>query len=479
MSAPLRETPISAVEESLTHYAPTTHESGYRSPLMDRMAGLSRLTLEFLAEEVPVFQAGAAADVRLATEDLSPDERRRLIRVRSAGETAKEHLLFAAIPLIKHLAQREYQRRQNWKSAVEFSDLYSEGVIGLFQGLAKYNVHGAQTSATNYLGQWILTTMRRNTEDLDNDFGVPYEAAERHRRIRALRSRLTNDLGREPADDEMIDAWGDDAYHGSRKIGRVNKQSARPKKVLTLAQLAEERDLRSRVGHTARLAMSGSTEADGPLVEFAHPLVDQHTSSDTADSVIERGAQQGLSEVLTQTLTEMRLPAAQREVITRRWGLLPHGREESARDISRALTLHRERVGRVIDAFTGEMSRPGGAFHKVCSTLTGEELADLGLGWVPATLGDYHQVPAAHRSQPLPEVLRQPLTPRGKTAPPPPPEPTRTASSYVQAQYFCDYQGNDFVSAYENKDVVPRRRDCTQCRRPARLIRFIEVPAAR
>jgi RNA polymerase sigma factor (sigma-70 family) len=355
---------------------------GYRSPLMSRLSGSGRLTLDLLRREVPAFQAGREATERLAASDVPAEDRPHLMRVRSEGEAAKERLLFAAIPLIKHLAQKEHVRRQNWQSQVTFDDLFQEGTIGLYQGLAKYDVNGAQTSPTNYLGQWVLTTMRRNAEAIDNDFGVAFDAAERYRRIRALRSRLQNELGRDPLDAEMIKAWEDPAYVGGRKIGRVKKTAPKPGKGLTEAQLAEEREMRSRVGHTARLAMSGTTEPDGPLVEYARPIGDQPALGDAADIIAERGAREGLARILGQTLDEMGLPALQREVIARRWGLPPHPSEQSARDISRALDLHRERVGRVIEGFTSEMSRPGGAFHRVCSALSDDELADLRLDWV-------------------------------------------------------------------------------------------------
>lgn len=452
---------------------------GYRSPLMSRLSGSGRLTLEVLRQDVPVFQAGNAAAERLDAGAVPASERGRLVAARAAGEAAKERLLFAAIPLIKHLAQKEHARRQNWQSQVTFEDLFQEGTIGLFLGLAKYNVHGAQTSPTNYLGQWILTTMRRNAEGIDNDFGVAYDAAERYRRIRALRSRLNTELGREPTDAEMIKAWDDPAYLGNRKIGRVKKVAPKPGKGLTEAQLAEERSMRARVGHTSRLAMGGSGEPDGPLVEFARPLAEQPLLGDASEIIAERGAQEGLTRLLHQTLQEMGLPSAQREVIARRWGLPPHEKEESARDISRAMGLHRERVGRVIEGFTSEMSRPGGAFHKVCSALTAAELADLRLDWVTQTLGRYTDVPTEQRAQRPPEILKTPLTARGGVAPPPEMPTSAARGSVVRAQFVCDYHGADFIGNYLSRASVPKQRACPQCGRPSRLVRVLDPAAGR
>ena len=442
---------------------------GYRSPLMQRMAS-GKLTLELLRAEVPLLHAGRDAEEALRTVEHTREQRVALLRVKSAGEAAKERLMLAGVPLVKHLAQREYQRRQNWNTKNTFDDLFQEGMFGLLLGLNKYNPAGAQTSPTNYLGQWVLTTMKRNAEGLDNDFGVPYDAAERFRRIRALRSRLAGELGREPTDAEMVKAWDDPVYVGGRKIGRVQKAPTKPGKGLTLAQLAEERQMRTRVGGMRNLATPGSPDPDGPVQDLARPLIEETHTGDASEPVVERGIQQGLARLLAATLDEMRLPDVQREIVARRWGLPPHGCEESARDISRRMGLHRERVGKVIEAFGQEMARPGGAFHKICSALSGGELADLRLDWVVTSLGSYAHVSAADRAARLPEALTAAMTVRGVPVPP----TSATANMQVTAQFVCDYHGADFVGVYLRRDDVPAHRSCPRCGRPSRLARVME-----
>jgi DNA-directed RNA polymerase sigma subunit (sigma70/sigma32) len=447
---------------------------GYQSPLMARMQGSGKLTLDLLRRDVPIFHAGEEAAKRLNEGSYDgADEHETLTRAVLDGEAAKERLVLAGIPLIKHLAKKEFTRRQNWQSQVTYDDLVQEGSGGFIRGLRAYKVHGGQKSATNYLGQWVLTDMRRNVEAIDNDFGVAYDAAERFRKIRAIRSRLSSSLGREPTDEEVLEAAADPMFRGGQKIGRVNKETTTPKRQLTQAQLDEERELRSRVGHTARFAFSNDTdEYTGPSPDQGRSLHEEYIApTGDPEDVIEDGARVGLTRLLLDTFNIMGLPMTQREIVSRRYGLPPHEKEHSARDISRDLNLHREKVGRVVEAFTEEMSRPGGAFHRACGQWEPEDLADLGLGWTLTVLGHWSDVPAAAKNVALPEALTAALTTRKGTVPPPPDQPAGQRGSQVRAQFVCDYHGWGFVGVYLNRNDVPKVRACPQCGRDSALVR--------
>lgn len=436
---------------------------------MSRLAGTGELTLDMLAEEVPLFQQGKAAAAELAAGGVHHKRRPVLARTVADGQAAQERLVLAALPLIKHLASKEHARRQRWASQVSFDDLFQEAVAGFLRGLAAYNPDGGQRSATNYLGQWIMIEMRRNVEAVDNDFGVAFDAAERMRKIRALRSRLAAELEREPTDEEIVAASLDPAYAAGQKMGRVNKTG--PRKGLTLAQLAEERDFRARVGATHRLGDPVGDEADLTVVEFARPLSGD-SGADAADTVVAAGASAGLAKVVEEAVTAMGLPAAQREIIARRFGLAPFGGEESARDISKEMGLQRVKVSKVIEAFTTEMTRPGGAFHRACAALSGEELCDLGLGWVQATLG---AVPAGAAPVPVPPILTEPLRAGTGAVPPPPPPVPGSSRAGVRAQFSCPVHVNGFVGMYPRRDAVPPTRACPMCGVDARLLRVMEL----
>lgn len=437
----------------------------YQSPLLARMQGSGKLTLDLLRTHVPVFHAGEVAQKRLVAVDYANEgEYDSLVAVVRAGDEAKETLVLAGIPLIKHLAKKEHERRQNWNSQVTFEDLVQEGSGGLIRGLRAYKVNGGQTSPTNYLGQWILTDMRRNVEAIDNDFGVAYDAAEQFRKIRAIRSRLASTLGREPSDAEIIEAAADPMFRGGAKIGRVNKSGAPPKRQLTQRQLDQERELRSRVGHASRFAYStDSDEYTGPNPEHGRSLHAEYVQPmGNPDDVVEAGAREGLTRLMLEAFNLMGLPMAQREVISRRFGLPPHEKEASTRDISREMNLHRDKVGVVIETFTAEMARPGGPFHRACGQWTPDELADLGLGWTLDVLGSWEDVPAAQRQTHLASALTATLLPRtGSTLPMPSSSSSR--AGHFTAQFVCPYHGVDIVAVYLTRAEVPASRSCPQC----------------
>lgn len=460
--------------DALPEDVPEPEPVAYQSPLMARLQGGAKLTLDLLATEVPVFQAGEAAKARLESgEKILKRERDKLAKEVLAGETAKETLVLAGIPLIKHLAKKEYARRRNWQSQVTYEDLVQEGSGGFIRGLRAYKVGGGQKSATNYLGQWVLTDMRRNVEAIDNDFGVSYDAAERFRKIRAIRSRLASTLGREPTDEEVLAAAADPLYRGGSKIGRVVKVSETPKRQLTQEQLDQERELRSRVGHTSRFGYATDTdEYTGPSPDQGRPISAEYGSTAPGDpeDIIEDGARLGLAKLLMETFNLMGLPLVQREVIARRFGLPPHEKEQTPRDICRDMSLHRDKVGQVVEAFTEQMSSRGGAFHRACGQWDPEDLADLGLGWTLTVLGRWSETGAA-TPVPLPEILTVPLTPRKSAVAPPADPPPNARTAQVNAQFVCDYHGWGFVGVYLKRADVPKTRACPQCGRESALLR--------
>ena len=187
--------------------------------------------------------------------------------------------------------------------------------------------------------------------------------------------------------------------------------------------------------------------------------------------VIEDAAREGLTRLMLEAFNLMGLPMAQREVISRRYGLPPHEKEQSVRDISRDMNLYRDKVSKVIDAFTAEMARPGGAFHRACGHWSEEDLADLGLGWTVSVLGRLDDVPPAQRSTSLPAVLTSALGQRSNTPAPPEVSPNSLAAGQVCAQFMCDYHGWGFVAVYHKRSEVPQERACPQCGRASALVR--------
>ena len=473
--------------------------SGYTSPVMAKMSA-TRLSVVMLNEEIPKIRTGEEAAARLAkaTRRLSDPTRHELMRKVTEGDAAKERLFAAALPLIRTVASREYRRRQQWGSQVTLEDLTQETIIGFLKGIAGFRTDAIGRSATNYLGQWMLVETRRAAEVLDHDLQVGHDAGERFRRVRALRTRLAQDLGREPTDEEISDASRNPDYVTKPgMVGRAPKEinpddtqrtdtqqsgtqgtteTVEPTqtKGITPAQVAEERAMRSRVGHMARFSQADDTDesSTGPgLVDpnrenFVTP--DPHSSlyTNPEDQIIDTNTSEVIAAVLNSAMTRLGLPEAQREIIARRYGLPPY-EESSAREIARVMRLQRDRVSRVLTAFQQEMTRPGGALHAVIKDMDPDDLRTVGLAWAVDTLGDWPKEPP----KPPANILIDSITLERRTRPTATGE-EKTKAAGVLAWFQCDYHDRIFTGLYQTRAQVPKRRACPSCQRPSERIKI-------
>lgn len=457
------------------------------SSLMSWASG-ERLTVELLAMEIPVIRTGEQAVLILDLEGdtLSVTDRaryRELQREVKKGERAKEHLLAAALPLIRNVAVREFRRRQQWNSRVPVEDLMQEAVVGFFKGLAGFKPEAVRKSATNYLGQWMLVEMRRAAEVMDHDLQVGHDAGERFRRVRALRSRLLNDLERDPTDEEISDASRNPHYvTRPGLVGRAPLEGEKSPvgKGLTVAQVAEERTSRDRVGHMVRLASAtdedgeaglgaGFIDSDRIVAEAGFNIV----PVDPANLVADTDGLASIAGLIRRVLVEMRLPPLQAEIIIRRYGLAPFEEESSARKIALAMGVHRERVSKVLSAFATEMTEVGGVFHLVVAELSSDEMYSLDLGWLHETLGSWDSAVNLGRS--VSPVLTERFEPRN-AAEPAEAAPGEALAAEFAGHYQCDFEDVTFITEYTRKIDILDVLECPGCRRPAELFRTVKTP---
>lgn len=465
------EEEIEDLDELLKITMPT---GSYTSPLMARLS-TTRLTLDMLSVEIPILQAGEEARLILADGVKGVKRKTELQKVANAGEGAKERLFAAALPLIRTVAHREWRRRQQWGSQVSVEDLVQEAILGFFKGLASFKPEAVRTSPTNYLGQWMLVGMRRAAEVMDHDLQVGHDAGERFRRVRAIRSRLMSDLGREPTDHEIAAASRNSAY--LTRPGMVGKVPAKGEshpigKGLSLSNISEEKAARSRVGHATRFASSdGEENSAGTNTIDAERLVGADVSNlgitmDPADIATEAAGAREVAKLVEKVIGSMNMPEEQQEIIARRFGLHPHEEEASAREISRIMGIHRERVTRVLSAFMAEISRKGGVFHEIVSHISEDDLISIGLGWVINSLGpwDPQEYKEGHVATILTDVMK--VTPTSEER-----ATGSTRSVGVLAWFQCDYHDRIFSRLYIDLRSIPKTCACPACQRASSLVR--------
>lgn len=453
----------------------------YTSPLMKRARENEQLTLATLKKYIPDAQAALKAQERLNEGNITQQEREELLRVIKQGEYAKERLVLISMPLIKNLAYKESKRRASWDSRISVEDIISEGLSGLMRGIKAYNVHGQHVSPTNYLGQWITTDMRRNTEVLDHDFSIPYEAIERQRKIRAVRSRLTAELGREPTDEEIIEGSKDETHNRNKKMGRspAAKEAAKDKEPtrkrgITVKHIEEERAMQPRTGSFNAFTITDNGD-ERNLSEAArtvkvttdpYPIArNEHINSVDAEAV-----RRSLSQVIESSMNLMSMGNIQRDVIRRKFGIPPYVEEDTIKNIVIFSGIPKHKVNRIIAAYSAAMTQQNGAFHKVMWKLGYDEAESIGLGWLYNKLGPYQEP----MNNSFLKDLQEHLVPKNN-------QRTiiigRTSSNLAEGSGLVTYSCNDnhtTTVAYLSVEEAPEYKPCMydNCSRTSHIVTF-------
>lgn len=368
------------------------------------------LTLELLAEQVPLVKKGYEAHQQLQEQPagykaVSKEERveqHRLQTLVNKGKDAQESLIMSALPLIKDLASKEYSRRQAWSSRVSYEELLSEAVAGFIRGLLSYHPAKTKHSATNYLGQWVVTTVRRRLETLEHDFSIPYEVVERNRRIVAVRSRLTAEMKKEPTDEELLIALNDKAQKPGNKWGKTAnaeteandatdptepvKSESKRSAQFTQEHLEISRELTAKL-YTMKSNEPSDMEEEGSYEKYSTPISSQPLKdvADIEDSSIKESKKEFFMEVFLM----MKIGSKQRDIILRFFGMSPYSEPQIYREIVQQTGLSSRYVKNVVMSFNQYMPQKGGIFHYKLLQLDYETTVDLELEWLVSILGEW------------------------------------------------------------------------------------------
>ena len=167
---------------------------------------------------------------------LTPGEEVELAaRIKAGDEEARAHMIKANLRLVVKIA-RDYEG-----FGLPLLDLINEGNIGLMRAVEKFDPSkGAKLST--YSSWWIKQSIKRALANQSKTIRIPVHMVDKIARMRRVVLRLQEELGREPADEEVAEELGVPV----RRVTRMRTASIRP---VSLDAMVGAEDSRS-VGET-------------------------------------------------------------------------------------------------------------------------------------------------------------------------------------------------------------------------------------
>src|SRR5881398_2589494 len=149
---------------------------------------------------------------------LTPQEEIELAgKIKKGDAAARERMITANLRLVVTIA-RDYANL-----GLPLLDLISEGNIGLTKAVERFEpTKGAKLST--YAAWWIKQSIKRALANQSKTIRIPVHLADKVAKVRRVSLQMSDELGREPTDDELGEEIGID----SDKITRLKSVGIRP-----------------------------------------------------------------------------------------------------------------------------------------------------------------------------------------------------------------------------------------------------------
>jgi RNA polymerase primary sigma factor len=232
---------------------------------------------------------------------LTPQQEIELAKKIKKGDTAaRDRMINANLRLVVTIA-RDYAN-----FGLPLLDLISEGNIGLTKAVERFDpTKGAKLST--YAMWWIKQAIKRALADQGKTIRVPVHLGEKLAKMRRVSLQMSDELGREPTDEEL----GEEIGIASEKVERLKRVGIRP-------------------------ASLDAPIADNDSTEFAEVIGDDgaQTPFELLRDKNLLGEVDGLLEVLDPR---------EKKIISQRFGL-DGGEPKTLEDVSKDFGITRERI---------------------------------------------------------------------------------------------------------------------------------------
>jgi RNA polymerase primary sigma factor len=138
-------------------------------------------------------------------------------RIKLGDQQARAHMVRANLKLVVRIA-RDYAN-----FGLPLLDLISEGNIGLMKAVERFDPEKGGKLST-YAAWWIKESIRRALANQGKTIRLPVHLVDKIGKIRRVSSRMMEELGREPTDEELAEEIGLSVF----KIRELKNVAVRP-----------------------------------------------------------------------------------------------------------------------------------------------------------------------------------------------------------------------------------------------------------
>ena len=232
---------------------------------------------------------------------LTPQQEIELAgKIKKGNAEAREQMINSNLRLVVTIAH-DYANL-----GLPLLDLISEGNIGLTKAVDRFDpTKGAKLST--YAMWWIKQSIKRALADQSKTIRLPVHLGEKLAKMRRVALQISDELGREPTDDEL----GEELGIASQKVARLKRVGIRP-------------------------ASLDAPVADDDLTEFGEMIGDEEaqTPFELLRDADLRNEIDGLLDVLDDR---------EKKIISERFGF-DGGKPKTLEDISKNFGITRERI---------------------------------------------------------------------------------------------------------------------------------------